>query len=251
MAAYLSRPSHSAGSHPAIIVIHEAWGLNEHIMGVVRRYAEEGFVAIAPNLFTRHSDLLTEKNIARAMIPMFSIPREKRDNPATIRNLMESMSETDRKVMNFFFSGREAFEKIMANDLISCRAYLQKLEFVTKERMGVTGFCLGGGLAYQISTMFPFRATVPFYGTNPKPLDAVAKLVGPVLGIYAGEDDWINSGLPAIVESMIKYKKTFEMKLYRGVQHAFFNETMPIYDKSAAEDAWQKTFSLFNKYLRE
>jgi dienelactone hydrolase len=69
--------------------------------------------------------------------------REKRDDPATIQNLMESMSETDRKVMNFFLSGRETFEKIMANDLIRCTAYLQKLEFVTKERIGVTGFCLG------------------------------------------------------------------------------------------------------------
>jgi carboxymethylenebutenolidase len=116
--------------------------------------------------------------------------------------------------------------------------------------MGVTGFCLGGGLAYQISTMFPFSAIVPFYGANPKPIEAVEKIAGPVLGIYAGEDDWINSGLAAIVESMIKYKKTFEMKLYKGVQHAFFNETMPTYNKPAAEDAWQKAISFFNKYLR-
>jgi carboxymethylenebutenolidase len=129
--------------------------------------------------------------------------------------------------------------------------YLQNLEFVMKERIGVTGFCLGGGLTYQISTMFPFSAAVAFYGANPKPLEAVAKITGPVLGIYAGEDDWVNSGLPAIVESMIKYKKTFEMKLYRGVQHAFFNETMPTYDKSAAEDAWQKAVSFFNKYLSD
>jgi carboxymethylenebutenolidase len=99
--------------------------------------------------------------------------------------------------------------------------------------------------------MFPFSAVVSFYGANPKPLEAVAKIAGPVLGIYAGEDDWVNSGVPAIVESMIKYKKTFEMKLYRGVQHAFFNETMPTYDKSAAEDAWQKALSFFNKYLRK
>ena len=153
--------------------------------------------------------------------------------------------------MDFFFSGREAFEKVMANDLISCTHYIQNLEFVIKERIGVTGFCLGGGLAYQISTMFPFSAVVSFYGANPKPLEAVAKIAGPVLGIYAGEDDWVNSGVPAIVESMIKYKKTFEMKLYRGVQHAFFNETMPTYDKSAAEDAWQKALSFFNKYLRK
>ena len=77
MAAYLCRPGDSVGPYPAIIVIHEAWGLNEQIKGVTRRYANEGFAAIAPNLFTRHSDLLTEKNIAKAMIPMFSMPREK------------------------------------------------------------------------------------------------------------------------------------------------------------------------------
>jgi carboxymethylenebutenolidase len=251
MAAYLSRPSQSVGPYPAIVVIHEAWGLNEQIKGVTRRYANEGFVAVAPNLFTRHSDLLTEKNVAKAMIPLFSMPREKRNDPAAIQDLMQSMSETDRKVMNFFFSGREAFEKVMANDLISCTDYFQNLEFVTKERIGVTGFCLGGGLAYQISTMFPFSAAVAFYGANPKPLEAVAKITGPVLGIYAGEDDWINSGLPAIVESMIKYKKTFEMKLYGGVQHAFFNETMPTYNKSAAEDAWLRAVSFFSKYLVE
>jgi carboxymethylenebutenolidase len=92
-------------------------------------------------------------------------------------------------------------------------------------------------------------ATVAFYGANPKPLEAIANISGPVLGIYAGEDERINSGIPAFVESMVKHKKTFEMKLYRGVQHAFFTETMPTYDKSAAEDAWDKALSFFNKYL--
>ena len=119
MTTYLSRPGDSVGPYPAIIVIHEAWGLNEQIKGVTRRYANEGFAAIAPNLFTRHSDLLTEKNVAKAMIPMFSMPRDKRNDPTAVQELMESMSETDRKVMNFFFSGWEAFEKIMANDLIT------------------------------------------------------------------------------------------------------------------------------------
>lgn len=207
MTSYLCKPSDSVGPHPAIIVIHEVFGLNEQIMGVAKRYAEEGFIAIAPNLFTRHSDLLTEKNIERAMMPIFSIPHDKMNDHTTIQNLMERMSETDRNVTNFFFSRREAFEKVMVNDLISCANYLQNLEFITKEKIGVTGFCMGGGLAYQISTIFPFSATVPFYGANPKPLEAVSKIAGPVMGIYAGEDDRINSGIPAIVESMIKYKK--------------------------------------------
>jgi carboxymethylenebutenolidase len=89
------------------------------------------------------------------------MPPEKRNDPAAIQKLMERMSETDRRVMNFFFSGREAFEKVMANDLISCTHYLQNLKFVVKERIGVTGFCLGGGLAYQISTTFPFSGANP------------------------------------------------------------------------------------------
>lgn len=71
MIAYISRPK-SAGPQPAIIVIHEAWGLNEQIKGVARRHAEQDFVAIAPHLF-RHADLLTEKNIERAMMPSFFI----------------------------------------------------------------------------------------------------------------------------------------------------------------------------------
>jgi carboxymethylenebutenolidase len=100
MTAYLSRPSDSVGPNPAIIVIHEVWGLNEQIKGVTRRYANEGFAAIAPNLFTRHSDLFTEKNIAKTMIPMFSMPRDKRNDSTAIQEL-ENMSETD-------LSGREA-----------------------------------------------------------------------------------------------------------------------------------------------
>ncbi len=91
------------------------------------------------------------------------------------------------------------------------------LKFVVKEKIDVTGFCLRGGLAYQISTTFPFSATVVFYGANPEPLEDIANISGPVLGIYAGEDEQVNSGFPALVESTIKYKKTFEMKLYRGV----------------------------------
>jgi carboxymethylenebutenolidase len=104
-----------------------------------------------------------------------------------------------------------------------------------ERRIGVAGFCLGGRLAYEISTMFAFSAAVPFLWVNPKSLDALAMIAGPVLGIYAGEDDWVNPGVP-VIENMIK---TFEMKLYR-VQYAFFKEGMPTYDKSAAEDAWQK-----------
>jgi carboxymethylenebutenolidase len=246
--AYLSRPKDSE-KHPGIIVIHEAWGLNDQIRGVVRRYAERGFVAVAPHLFTRQKDIMTESNVERAMKSMFSVPPEKRSDPGTIQGAMKTMSESERKVVEVFFLGREALEKTMAGDLMSCRNFLQAQSFVRGDRLGITGFCMGGGLAYQLSTMYPFRATVPFYGANPKPIDAVASISGPVLGIYAGEDMRINAEVPALVDAMIRHKKSFEMKVYKGAQHAFFNETRPVYDRAAAEDAWLRTISFFESNL--
>ena len=163
---------------------------------------------------------------------------------------MNSLSAKERKAMNFFFSGREAMEKTMAEDLLCCVDYMKSLKNVEGEKLGVTGFCLGGGLTYQLATMYPFKAAVPFYGANPKPLDAVAKISCPVFGIYAGEDTRITCGVTALVESMIAHKKTFQMKIYRGTQHAFFNENRPSYNKEAAEDAWSLTVAFFNRYLK-
>ena len=248
MIAYLAAPE-TGGRQPAIIVVHEAWGLNEQIKGVANKYAEQGFVAIAPHLFCRQKDL-TEQAIEKAMMQIWQIPSEKRGDPNAIQNLMKTLPENDQKIINFFFTGREEAEKTMAQDLLGCVNYVKSLETVDPESLGITGFCLGGGLAYQLTTMYPFNAAAPFYGANPKPLEAVAKIKGPIFGIYAGEDQRITSGVPALVESMIKYKKTFQMKIYQGTQHAFFNEKRPSYNKAAAEDAWTMTLAFFNKYLK-
>jgi carboxymethylenebutenolidase len=160
------------------------------------------------------------------------------------------MSETDRKVANIFFLGREEIEKQMAQNLLDCKNHLQGLEFVVKERLGIMGFCMGGGLTYQLSTMYPFSASVPFYGANPKPLASVENISSPILAFYAGEDDRINAGVPSLVEAMVKYKKQFSLKIYKGAQHSFFNETRPSYNKEAADDAWESSLTFFNKTLK-
>ncbi len=200
MLACLSKPD-SAGKSPSVIVIHEAYGLNDQIRGVARKYAVNGYVAIAPNLFSRNSDLMNEKNIESAMRPLWTLPPEKRTDPAALQELMKTMSETDRKVMSLFFGAREQMEKQMAEDLMECVNYLKSLDVVNEDRLGVTGFCLGGGLAYQVSTMYPFSASVPYYGMNPRPIEAVEKINGPVLAFYAGEDARVNEGIPAISRS--------------------------------------------------
>ena len=250
MAAYAARPraSSSGDRRPAIIVVHEAFGLNEQIRGVTRRYAEQGFVAMAPNLFARVGDVMNEKNIESAMRPLWSLPPEKRNDPGAIRALMGGMPETERKVMEIFYLGREAMEKQMAADLMSCKDHLQRQNYVKGDRLGITGFCMGGGLAYQLSTMHPF-VSVPFYGANPKPLESVENISGPVLAFYAGEDERVNAGIPSLVEAMVKYKRAFQMKVYKGAQHSFFNETRPVYNKEAAEDAWESAVAFFNKHL--
>jgi len=248
MTTYVASPK-TEGRQPAIIIVHEAWGLNTQIKGVANRFAEQGFVGIAPHLFSREKDL-TEQAIEKAMMRMWQIPPEKRNDPVAIQTLMQSLSENERKIMNYFFTGREQAEKTMAQDLLCCVNYTKTLETVNGEKLGITGFCLGGGLTYQLATEYPFNAVVPFYGQNPKPLDAVAKIAGPVFGIYAGEDQRITSGVTALVESMIAHKKTFQIKIYQGTQHAFFNENRPSYNKAAAEDAWTMTLAFFNKYLK-
>jgi carboxymethylenebutenolidase len=141
-------------------------------------------------------------------------------------------------------------EKQIAKDLLDCRSYLQSLDFVVSEKLGIMGFCLGGGLTYQLSTMYPFSASVPFYGSNPKPLGSVENISGPILAFYAGEDERINAGVASLVEAMVKYKKQFSLKLYKGAQHSFFNETRPSYNKEAASDAWESSLAFFNKNLK-
>jgi carboxymethylenebutenolidase len=248
MAAFVARPE-GGGRQPGIIVVHEAFGLNEQIRGVTRRYAEQGFVTIAPNLFTRNGDIMNEKNIESAMKPLWSLPPEKRNDPGAIQELMKTMPETERKIMQIFFLGREAMEKQMAEDLMSCKDHLQNQSYVRGDRLGITGFCLGGGLTYQLSTMYPFGASVPFYGSNPRPLDSVAKIVGPVLAFYAGEDERVNAGVPPLVDAMLRHKKDFQMKVYKGAQHSFFNETRPSYNREAAEDAWRSALAFFERHL--
>jgi carboxymethylenebutenolidase len=247
--AYLSRPADTS-SHPAIIVIHEAWGLNDQIRGVARRYSEQGYVALAPHLFGRSGDLLTEANIESVMKLMWTVPLEKRNDPGTIQGLMANATEQQKQVFTLFFLGREGMERAMLGDLVSCADYLRSSSHVQGDRIGVTGFCMGGGLAYQLAASYPIKAAVPFYGANPKPIESVAGISGAVLGIYAGNDARINAGIPQLLESMLRNNKDFGIRVFQGMEHAFFNETRPVYDPQRAAEAWKLALSFFNEHLR-
>ena len=234
---------------PRIIVISEIWGLTEFVENVCRRLSIEGYSAIAPDLYSRPEDkeLFTEENLMDAMRPVWSLPPEKRRDPKAMEDLLSKASDKSKKIINSIMLGRENIEKRMIKDLEQLYDVVYK---GSKSKKGVVGFCMGGGLAFQLSTQKQFDASVIFYGANPRNIDDVSRIKGAIFGIYAGEDSSINSGLPALIDAVVKYKPDFMMKLYPGTFHAFFNDSGMSYHKEAASDAWIKTLSFYGKYLK-
>ena len=211
--AYLARPA-GAGPSPGVLVCHENRGLTEHIMDVARRLAKEGYVALAVDLLSREGGM------------------DKITDPAGIPGLLSSIPPEQ-----------------LVQDFRDGLRYLQEKPEVRRDRIGMTGFCFGGGVTWRCATQIPeLGAAVPFYGPNP-PLEDVPKIHAPVLGIYGEDDQRINSGIPALEEAMKQHGKVFEKKIYPNAGHAFFNDTGTRYNPEAASDAWARMLAWFGKYL--
>jgi len=211
--AYLSRPR-GAGPFPAVMVCHENRGLVEHIKDVTRRLAKAGYVGLAPDLLSREGGT---NRLDGAQIPGIL-----------------SNTPPARFVSDF----QAAFK------------YLQAQPFVRRDRIGMVGFCFGGGVTWRVATKLPgLRAAVVFYGPNP-PLEDVPNIQAPVLAIYAERDNFVNPGIPAIENAMRQHNKVFERVVYPNTEHAFHNDTGPRYNAEAAQDAWARTLAWFERYLK-
>jgi carboxymethylenebutenolidase len=214
--AYLTRPK-GEGSHPAVVVLHENRGLNDHIRDVARRFAKAGYVALAPDLLSRQGGTGS-----------FASP--------------EAAIEGIRKVD----------EEVVTKDLTGGINYLKGQNYVRARKIGVVGFCWSGGQATLILTRNrDLAAGVVYYGRNPNDLDDVKNITAPVLANYGEKDERITAGVPALAEAMKKHGKSFDYKIYPGAQHAFNNDTNPQrYDPEAAKDAWNRTLEFFKKHLQ-
>jgi carboxymethylenebutenolidase len=138
----------------------------------------------------------------------------------------------------------------IVQDFRSGWAYLQGQSFAQAEKVGMVGFCFGGGVTWLVATRMPeLLAAVPFYGPHP-PVEEVANIQAAVLGIYAERDQRINQGIPAIEEAMLANNKIFEKVIYPDTDHAFHNDTGTRYVPEAAMDAWSRTLSWFEQYVR-
>ena len=209
---YLAQPA-DGQAHPGVVVIQEWWGLVPHIKDVAERLAHEGFVALAPDLY--HGEAADEPDEARKLAMALDANRAVQEIAAAAR-------------------------------------YLRKMENVAPQKVGVVGWCMGGGLSLSTAAHHAdlIGAAVVFYG---RPLTAsdTAKLQVPVLGLYAEHDHGIPvEAVHTFAAEMQKQNVPHKVHIYPGASHAFFNDTRPqIYQAAAAQDAWQKTLAWFRTYL--
>jgi carboxymethylenebutenolidase len=211
MRGYLVRPAGAAGKLPAVLVVHENRGLNPHIEDIARRLALDNFMAFAPD----------------ALFPLGGYP-----------------GDEDK--------AREVFPKLDQNksreDFVAAANFLKTRPDSTG-KVGVVGFCYGGGMANHVATRVPdLAAAVPFYGGQPNAAD-VPKIKAALLIHYAENDKRINDGWPAFEAALKANGVRYEMHMYAGAQHGFNNDTTPRFDPAAAKLAWDRTVAFFKKHL--
>lgn len=208
----LSEPKEHSTKLGGIVVVHENRGLNPYIEDVARRAALAGFITLAPDALTPLGGYPGNDDAGRAM-------QSKRD------------------------------PKEMEEDFIDAFHYL-KNHPDCNGKVGVVGFCYGGGIANMMAVRVPdLAAAVPFYGSQPNAAD-VPKINAPLLLHYASLDTRITGGWPAYEAALKANGKKYQAFIYDNVNHGFHNDTTPRYDKAAAELAWKRTIDFFNEYLK-
>jgi carboxymethylenebutenolidase len=134
-------------------------------------------------------------------------------------------------------------------DFLSGLGWLQDQDFALTERVGMTGFCFGGGVTWQVAVHMPeLKAAVPFYGPPPALTD-IPGIQAPVLGIYGERDSRITGSIPAIEQAMQQNNKVYSKVIYADADHAFFNDTGSRYNAEAAQDAWSQLLAWFQQYV--
>ena len=209
---YLARPANTSGKLPGVLVIHENRGLNPYIEDVARRFAVANFVAFAPDGLT---------------------------------SVGGYPGDDEKGAVKF----REVDGPKMVEDFVASAGWLKARPDCTG-KIGVVGFCFGGGIANTLAVRIPdLGAAVPFYGRQPSAEDT-AKIKAPLMLHYAGNDQGVNAGWPAFEAALKTNNKKYEAFVYEGTQHGFHNDTTPRYDEAAAKLAWQRTLDFLNKNLR-
>jgi len=247
--AYLAEPKAAGGRHATIIIIHEIFGLDDHVRDVTRRFADQGYNALAPNLFTGPlQQVMTPANVQIAMRALAEAPPGLRSDPSKFQQFAASQPAERRPILEAFATVTDpTTQDGFALDLLAGRRYLRGLPSVDPARIGAVGFCFGGSVVARFATVDPeLKAAVIFYGQRP-PLERVASIRASVLGLYGSEDPGITGTVPEFAEAMKRAGQRFDYHVYPGARHAFFNDRRPNYHAESARDAWQRVRGFFGK----
>jgi carboxymethylenebutenolidase len=207
---YLVQPANAKGKLPTVLVVHENRGLNPHIEDIARRLALDNFIAFAPD----------------ALFPLGGYPGDE----DKARELFAKLDQTKTRA-----------------DFVAAADILRKLPN-GNGKVGVVGFCYGGGIANYLPTVLKLDAAVPFYGAQP-PVAEVAKIKTPLLIHDAEKDERVLAGWPAYEEALKAARADYQHYVYAGAQHGFNNDTTPRFDEAAAKLAWKRTVDFFRKHL--
>ena len=253
ISAFLAIPEDNA-KHPGIVLIHEIFGLDDHIRDVAKRLSTQGYVVLAPDLFTSNklSQTITKDGIMKTMNFIMSIPPEKQRDEAYRAEQMAKMSQEDQKaisgVYQTLFMNRPT--ELLTQYLSSAVDFLNQHPSVNG-KIGSIGFCFGGGMSISLGCTGKVDAVVIFYGENPEPVEKAKNVKNAVLGIYAANDTRITSSVHELVKVLAEAKKPTTIKVYPNAYHAFFNDTRPqIYNEKAAKDAWRMVIDFFKDNLQ-
>lgn len=211
--AYVAQPvaPSASGKRPGVLVVHENRGLNPHIEDIARRVALEGYVAFAPDALTSLGGYPGDEDKARALFAQLDQAKTRQDFLASAAALKARPDGTGR--------------------------------------IGVVGFCYGGGIAHMLSTELPdLAAAVPYYGNHP-PVEAAAKVKSPLLIHFAAVDERINAAWPTYEAGLKAAGVRHAAHQYPGTQHGFNNDTTPRFDAAAAKLSWDRTLAFFKQNL--
>jgi carboxymethylenebutenolidase len=196
---------------PGVIVIHEIFGLNDNIRQICKEFAEQGYAALAVDLFSN-------RNRALCMMQIF--------HGIMFRPLNNSMLD----------------------DLTSAFNFLKQTQGVDANRIGAVGFCMGGAYALQMAiTANGMKAASVFYGANPKPLDAVAQAC-PIMGSYP-DKDFTTKAAHELEASLENNDIPHDIKIYENTQHSFYSQQRTPFEVEASKDAWLRMLKFFGEHL--
>jgi len=211
--AYVTRPAKATGKLPAVLVVHENRGLNPHIEDIARRVGLANFLAIAPDGLTTVGGYPGDETAAT-----------------------QKFNSVDRNKMT--------------EDMVAAAGYA-KTNAESTGKVGVVGFCYGGGIANTLAVRIPdLNAAVAYYGQQPTAAADIAKIKAPLLLHYGETDTGITGRWPAYDAALTEAKVVHTGYVYMGAAHGFNNDTGARYDATAAKLSWQRTMDFFEKYLR-